>query len=104
GAAPPPNGAGDRGAGSKRLDNDDRGDPVEADAAVFFGDVRPEEAKFAASLYQRAQKRPVLLLQLVDGRRQFLLEKRSSRPPDEPLVVAERFGREDPARLGIVDE
>ena len=67
---------------------------IEPDTAKFFGRVNAEQAEFPRALQETSRKRPVFLLEAVDGRNDFLVRKLSRGTSDQAMLVRQALRRE----------
>ena len=74
--------------------DDERRGFVEPDAAELFGRIDAEQAKLAGTLEQLARKRPVLGLEAIDARDDFLVRKLARRLRDQAMLVGQSLRRE----------
>jgi hypothetical protein len=69
------------------LADDHRRDLVEADPTELLGHVGAEEAQLAGPLHELLRERPVLLFELLDRGRHFVLDEFPGRPGDQAVLV-----------------
>ena len=73
----------------------ERGDFVEAEAAVRLRHVDAEQPELRALLHQLAREVPVLLLELIEFGKDLVLDELLRRAADEQMLLGELLGRED---------
>ena len=68
---------------------------IETESAVLFGNVCADQAEIGRLLDQLAREFPIVLLEFIDARHDFVVDKLARRVGNHAMLFGEVFRRED---------
>src|SRR6185436_12506348 len=77
---------------------------IETQTAKLFGNVGANETEFSRLNHELARQFPIVLLELVNARHYFLIDKLPRRVGDHAMLFGEVFRREDLLRRPLLDQ